>query len=71
MTLVVRENNIKNLVRVVGLEPTLQRNWILNPARLPIPPHPRTKSALYKSAILKRLQGISAFCLNHALGLWF
>lgn len=22
----------------VGIEPTLQRNWILNPARLPIPP---------------------------------
>ena len=30
------------MVRVVGLEPTLQRNWILNPARLPIPPHPRS-----------------------------
>ena len=22
----------------MGIEPTLQRNWILNPARLPIPP---------------------------------
>lgn len=30
------------MVRVVGLEPTLQRNWILNPARLPIPPHPHS-----------------------------
>ena len=26
------------LVPGVGIEPTLQRNWILNPARLPIPP---------------------------------
>ena len=29
------------LVRMIGLEPTLPRgNWNLNPARLPISPHP-------------------------------
>jgi hypothetical protein len=28
----------KGFVLEVGIEPTLQRNWILNPARLPIPP---------------------------------
>ena len=29
------------LVRVVGIEPTLcHQNWILSPARLPVPPHP-------------------------------
>ena len=30
--------NASHLVLEVGIEPTLQRNWILNPARLPIPP---------------------------------
>ena len=31
----------KLLVRMIGLEPTLPRgNWNLNPARLPISPHP-------------------------------
>ena len=30
------------LVRATGLEPALTRNRILNPARLPIPPCPRT-----------------------------
>lgn len=49
------KNNMKILVRVVGLEPTLQRNRILNPARLPIPPHPRTKFGVYKSAFCKTL----------------
>ena len=48
-------NNEIFLVRVVGLEPTLQRNRILNPARLPIPPHPRTKFALYNRGDFKRL----------------
>lgn len=28
----------ENLVREMGLEPTRQRHWNLNPARLPIPP---------------------------------
>ena len=28
------------VVRMVGIEPTLRnRNWILSPTRLPIPPH--------------------------------
>jgi len=32
---------LKLLVRMIGLEPTLPRgNWNLNPARLPISPHP-------------------------------
>jgi hypothetical protein len=32
---------ISDLVRMIGLEPTLPRgNWNLNPARLPISPHP-------------------------------
>ena len=31
-------SNVSHLVLEVGIEPTLQRNWILNPARLPIPP---------------------------------
>ena len=30
----------KKVVRMVGIEPTLRnRNWILSPTRLPIPPH--------------------------------
>lgn len=28
------------MVRVKGVEPPRQRHWNLNPARLPIPPHP-------------------------------
>ena len=32
------------MVRAVGIEPTLQRNGILNPARLPIPPRPHTNN---------------------------
>ena len=29
------------VVRAVGIEPTLcHQNWILNPARLPVPPRP-------------------------------
>ena len=44
------------MVRVVGIEPTLQRNGILNPARLPIPPHPRTKDNRgYKAEYFKIL----------------
>ena len=31
-------NKIEGFVLEVGIEPTLQRNWILNPARLPVPP---------------------------------
>ena len=31
-------SNVSRSVLEVGIEPTLQRNWILNPARLPIPP---------------------------------
>jgi hypothetical protein len=31
---------INYMVRMVGIEPTLRnRNWILSPTRLPIPPH--------------------------------
>ena len=31
------------VVRAVGIEPTLcHQNWILNPARLPVPPRPHT-----------------------------
>tara|TARA_R110000744_G_scaffold126939_3_gene233589 strand:+ start:43240 stop:43404 length:165 start_codon:yes stop_codon:yes gene_type:complete len=39
----------KRMVRAVGLEPTLQRNWILNPARLPIPPRPQGMVAIYNA----------------------
>ena len=31
-----------NVMGKAGLEPALQRNWILNPARLPIPPLARS-----------------------------
>ena len=34
----VKKNDLSHTVLEVGIEPTLQRNWILNPARLPIPP---------------------------------
>ena len=35
------ESQNNGVVRVVGIEPTLcHQNWILNPARLPVPPHP-------------------------------
>ena len=37
------------LVRVTGLEPALTGNRILNPARLPIPPYPRTTVLYHKS----------------------
>ena len=37
------------LVRVTGLEPALTRNRILNPARLPIPPYPRTTVLYHKT----------------------
>ena len=33
-----KKNDLSQMVLEVGIEPTLQRNWILNPARLPIPP---------------------------------
>ena len=42
------------MVRLVGIEPTLQRNGILNPARLPIPPQPHRKVALYKTGLFKK-----------------
>ncbi len=29
---------LKPFVLEAGIEPALQRNWILNPARLPVPP---------------------------------
>jgi hypothetical protein len=37
-----RESDVRKLlVRMIGLEPTLPRgNWNLNPARLPVSPHP-------------------------------
>ena len=36
-----------SMVRMIGLEPTLPRgNWNLNPARLPISPHPRALKEL-------------------------
>src|SRR6478672_4320061 len=35
----------KFLVRMIGLEPTLPRgNWNLNPARLPVSPHPHAST---------------------------
>ena len=34
------------VVRAVGIEPTLcHQNWILSPARLPVPPHPHEASS--------------------------
>ena len=34
------------MVRMIGLEPTLPRgNWNLNPARLPVSPHPQLRAA--------------------------
>ena len=29
---------VEGFVLEAGIEPALQRNWILNPARLPVPP---------------------------------
>ena len=41
------------MVRTVGIEPTLRnRNWILSPTRLPIPPRSHTKS-IYEVVLLK------------------
>ena len=41
------------LVRVVGIEPTLcHQNWILSPARLPVPPHPPVSSSLHEGPAL-------------------
>gem|GEM_PF-3838257 len=37
-TLVIKDS-LLNMIPVVGVEPTLQRNTILSRARLPIPPH--------------------------------
>src|SRR4029079_16774100 len=38
------------LVRMKGLEPSLPRgNWNLNPARLPISPHPHALLELYRA----------------------
>jgi hypothetical protein len=35
------------MVRAVGVEPTLcHQNWILSPARLPIPPRPQFRRSL-------------------------
>ena len=33
-------------VRITGLEPARRRHWTLKPARLPIPPYPRTCAIL-------------------------
>ena len=48
------------MVRMAGIEPALQRNRILNPARLPVPPHPHMKYAVYKGGFFKKLALISA-----------
>ena len=57
-----------SLVRVVGIEPTLQWNGILNPARLPIPPHPHRRFLTYKAVYFRWLELISTlayfFVLN-------
>ena len=46
----------RQVVRVVGLEPTLCcQNWILNPARLPIPPHPHKCRRRIRFLTLARL----------------
>ena len=47
------------MVRMVGIEPTLRnRNWILSPTRLPIPPH----SHVFLTLLIKAIKGI--FCVN-------
>jgi site-specific DNA recombinase len=33
-----KKSDLSRNVLKAGIEPALQRNWILNPARLPIPP---------------------------------
>jgi hypothetical protein len=43
------------MVLEVGIEPTLQRNWILNPARLPIPP----LEQMLENQVLLKLEGKS------------
>src|ERR1035437_3697892 len=45
-------NLLKPLVRMIGLEPTLPcGNWNLNPARLPISPHPHGLMELYREGV--------------------
>ncbi len=40
-----KRREIEEMVRVVGIEPTLcHQNRILSPARLPVPPHPRRET---------------------------
>jgi hypothetical protein len=55
------------VVRVVGIEPTLcHQNWILSPARLPVPPHPHEAASFSHSncgATLLRLS-IAPVCHN-------
>ena len=42
--------SISNMVRMVGIEPTLRnRNGILSPTRLPIPPHSHAFMMKYSS----------------------
>ena len=51
----VKKNDLSQMVLEVGIEPTLQRNWILNPARLPIPP----LDQLLERYVLLKLEGKS------------
>src|SRR4051794_32408448 len=45
---------LHGMVRMIGLEPTLPcGNWNLNPARLPISPHPRALRAIIACPTLK------------------
>ena len=46
-----REGRVPFLVRVTGLEPAHRRYQILNLARLPIPPYPRTKGAVWRNCV--------------------
>ena len=51
----VKKNDLSQMVLEVGIEPTLQRNWILNPARLPIPP----LEQMLENQVLLKLEGKS------------
>lgn len=47
-----------------GIEPALQRNWILNPARLPVPPLEQLKIGLQNYKIFSfNSQKITTFIL--------
>ena len=64
---IVGEGGLDRLVRMIGLEPTLPRgNRNLNPARLPISPHPQTYDILeFTTFPAKRTVVVSVVVLDY------